>query len=91
MSVDKGHFEQDHQPPVSHQSSTPGKQTSLPKEAINDHLPADDGGYQPYLAAGKLKDKKALITGGDGGIGRAVASNTLCHGDDGWGESVFWL
>lgn len=62
-----------HQPPVSHQSSTPGKQTELPKEAINDQLPTDDGGYQPYLAAGKLKGKKAVITGGDSGIGRAVA------------------
>lgn len=62
-----------HQPPVSHQSSAPGKQTELPKEAINDQLPTDDGGYQPYLAAGKLKGKKAFITGGDSGIGRAVA------------------
>ncbi|QSZ32498.1 hypothetical protein DSL72_002076 [Monilinia vaccinii-corymbosi] len=73
MSASKGHFEQGHQPPVSHQSSIPGKQTELPIEAINDQLPTDDGGYQPYLAAGKLKGKKALITGGDSGIGRAVA------------------
>src|SRR5205814_776620 len=38
-----------------------------------DQLPTPDGGYQTYLAAGKLAGKKALITGGDSGIGRAVA------------------
>lgn len=36
-------------------------------------LPSDDGGYQTYKAAGKLEGKRALITGGDSGIGRAAA------------------
>jgi len=40
---------------------------------ISDHLPTADGGSEPYKAAGKLAGKKALITGGDSGIGRAVA------------------
>jgi NAD(P)-dependent dehydrogenase (short-subunit alcohol dehydrogenase family) len=43
------------------------------KDPVNDQLPTDEGGYQLYKAAGKLAGKKALITGGDSGIGRAVA------------------
>ena len=39
----------------------------------SEYLPDDDGGYQLYKAAGKLEGKKAIITGGDSGIGRAVA------------------
>lgn len=37
------------------------------------HVLTEDGGYQIYKAAGKLKGKKAIITGGDSGIGRAIA------------------
>lgn len=63
-----------HEVPVSHQSTVPGKQHDLPGKApVNDQLPTDEGGYQLYKAAGKLAGKKALITGGDSGIGRAVA------------------
>jgi NAD(P)-dependent dehydrogenase (short-subunit alcohol dehydrogenase family) len=36
-------------------------------------LPTEDNGYQTYKAAGKLIDKRAIITGGDSGIGRAIA------------------
>ena len=42
-------------------------------DPVNDQLPTSDGGYQPYKAAGKLAGKKALITGGDSGIGRSIA------------------
>jgi NAD(P)-dependent dehydrogenase (short-subunit alcohol dehydrogenase family) len=45
----------------------------MPSAPVNDQLPTEDGGYQLYKAAGKLVGKKALITGGDSGIGRAVA------------------
>ncbi len=35
--------------------------------------PRPDSGAKSYTGSGKLKGKKALITGGDSGIGRAVA------------------
>ena len=36
-------------------------------------VPAADGSKVTYKAAGKLKGKKAIITGGDSGIGAATA------------------
>lgn len=43
------------------------------EQSVNDQLPTPTGGYQTHLAAGKLAGRKALITGGDSGTGRAVA------------------
>ncbi|KAL1845147.1 hypothetical protein VTK73DRAFT_1033 [Phialemonium thermophilum] len=40
------------------------------------------GGFQEYTPAGKLKGNKALITGGDSGIGRAVAVLFAREGSD---------
>ena len=63
---------QGHQPPVTHQSP-PGLEGDLPVEPVHSKLPTEDGGFQAYKAAGKLQGKNALITGGDSGIGRAIA------------------
>lgn len=43
----------------------PGRQSDMPHEALEEYLPNADGKPELYKAAGKLKGKKALITGGE--------------------------
>ncbi|KAL8795655.1 MAG: hypothetical protein Q9195_001893 [Heterodermia aff. obscurata] len=66
-------FKSGHKVPIQDQSQ-PGRQSDIKgPDPQSKHIPTEDGGYQIYKAAGKLEGKKALITGGDSGIGRAIA------------------
>lgn len=41
-----------------------------------------EGGFVKYSGSGLLKDKKVIVTGGDSGIGRAVAAQMAREGAD---------
>ncbi|CAI7641991.1 unnamed protein product [Penicillium glandicola] len=72
-SGSKSQFAPGHKIPIQHLTK-PGLQSDMgdPKP-VSTHIPTEDYGYQIYKAAGKLEGKKAIITGGDSGIGRAIA------------------
>ena len=48
--------------------------------------PVPDHGEDSYQGSNRLKDKRAIITGGDSGIGRAVA---IAYAREGGGRSHF--
>jgi len=80
-SAQKGRFEPGHQP-VPQTQEVPGKEADLEPSPHSDQVPNEEGGQKLYQAAGKLKGKKAIITGGDSGIGRASAVLFAMEGGD---------
>ncbi|KAM0711673.1 hypothetical protein Q7P35_001040 [Cladosporium inversicolor] len=69
----KSAFDIGWKPPAPQNQNHPGLEKNMDPFPQVDQVPTYDGGAQTYKAAGKLKGRKALITGGDSGIGRATA------------------
>ena len=62
-------------------SEIPGQQLPYPAKQ-SDMKPAPQSDFKHYKASGKLTGKRAIITGGDSGIGRAVAVAFALEGAD---------
>jgi NAD(P)-dependent dehydrogenase (short-subunit alcohol dehydrogenase family) len=62
------------QDPRSQYPAPPFDKQPQPKPGLTDEMePRPDHGEDSYVGASRLEGRKALITGGDSGIGRAVA------------------
>ncbi|MFG3712700.1 SDR family oxidoreductase [Micromonospora sp. NPDC047730] len=71
MSEDQ-HTQQDPTSQYGQQEGQPGQQQT-PPGATGRMTPKPDHGEESYRGSGKLDGRRAVITGGDSGIGRAIA------------------
>ena len=79
---EKSQFKPGHQVPIQHMDQPSLQKDMKGPDPSDTKVPTEEGGYQSYKPAEKLTGKKAVITGGDSGIGRSIAILYALEGAD---------